>query len=125
MQLHVYIRNEKSITRAKRGSFFPSEKQTDNTFCQGMEISNSFFVFVFSFLGPHLKNIEVPRLGVRAAATATATATATRDPSYICGLHHSSQECRILNPLSEARDQTCILIDASQVYNPLSHSRNS
>ena len=30
-------------------------------------------------------------------------------------LHHSSQQCRILNPLSEARDQTCILKDASQV----------
>ena len=29
-------------------------------------------------------------------------------------LHLSSQQHRILNPLSEARDQTCILMDPSQ-----------
>ena len=28
-------------------------------------------------------------------------------------------------PLSEARNQTCILIDTSWVYNPLSHNGNS
>ena len=31
------------------------------------------------------------------------------------GLHHSSGQCRILNPLKEARDQTCVLMDASQI----------
>ena len=34
---------------------------------------------------------------------AYATATAMRDPSCICNLHHSSGQCQILNPLSEAR----------------------
>ena len=29
------------------------------------------------------------------------------------------------NPLSEARDQACILMDTSRVLNPLSHYRNS
>ena len=29
---------------------------------------------------------------------------------------HSSQQCRILNWLSEARDRTCILMDASQFH---------
>ena len=43
------------------------------------------------------------------------TATATLDPSHICDLHHSSQQCRILNLLSEARDRTCVLIDTSQI----------
>ena len=38
-------------------------------------------------------------------------ATAMTDPSRICDLHHSSQQFRILNPLSEARDRTCILTD--------------
>ena len=30
-------------------------------------------------------------------------------------LYHSSQQCRILRPLSKARDQTCILTDTSRV----------
>ena len=33
-------------------------------------------------------------------------ATAKPDLSCICDLHHRSQQCRILNPLSEARGQT-------------------
>ena len=44
------------------------------------------------------------------------TATATRDPSHICDLHHSSQQRRILNPLSKARDQNCVLMDANQIH---------
>ena len=35
------------------------------------------------------------------------------------GLHHISQQHWILNPLSEARDQTCIttsIMDASQIH---------
>ena len=34
-------------------------------------------------------------------------------------------QCQIFNPLSEARDQTHILMDTSQVLNPLSHNGNS
>ena len=34
------------------------------------------------------------------------TATATQYLSCVCGLHHSSQPRKILNPLSEARDRT-------------------
>ena len=60
------------------------------------------------FLGQHLWHMEVPRVGVSIGVTAA-------------GLHHSSQQCWIRNPLSEARDQTCILQDTSQVFNPLSH----
>ena len=41
------------------------------------------------------------------------------------GLHHSSQQCQILNPLSKARDQTHIFMVTSRVLNPLSHNRNS
>ena len=35
------------------------------------------------------------------------------------------QQCWILHPLSEARDQTHILMDTSPVHNPLSHHWNS
>ena len=46
---------------------------------------------------------------------AYATAMAMPDLSHICDLHHSSRQCRILNPLSEARDRTFILLDTSQI----------
>ena len=39
-----------------------------------------------------------------------------QDLSHVCDLHHSSRQRQILNPLSEARDQTRILMDTSQVH---------
>ena len=84
-----------------------------------MYIPNSLFpLFLFIYfccLGPHPEHMEVPRLGVESALQlpAYATATALQDPNCICDLHHSSQQRWIPNPLSEARDQTCILIDTS------------
>ena len=62
-----------------------------------------------------------PRDRIRAYATATATQDASRE----CDLHHSSWQCRILNPLSEARDGTCILVVTSQAHKPLSHKGKS
>ena len=53
------------------------------------------------------------------------TVTAMPDPSHICKLHHSSWQRWILNPLSEARDETCILMDTSWIHEPLSHNENS
>ena len=57
--------------------------------------------------------MEVPQLRIESELQllATATATATQDLSQICDLHHGSWQCRILNPLSKAKDQTCILMD--------------
>ena len=59
--------------------------------------------------------MEVPRLGVKSELQlpAYATATAMQDPNHVWDLHHSSQQHQIINPLSEARDQTCILMDPS------------
>ena len=61
--------------------------------------------------------MEVPRLGVKLELQLPAytTATAMPDVSCICDLHHSSWQCRILNPLSESRDRTCVLMDVSQI----------
>ena len=41
------------------------------------------------------------------------------------GLHHSSLQCQILNPLSGSRDQTRIIMDTSLVCNLLSHNGSS
>ena len=62
--------------------------------------------------------MEVPRLGVTVELQLLAytTATATSDPGRICNPHHRSQQRRILNPLSEARDRTCVLMNASQIH---------
>jgi len=38
------------------------------------------------------------------------------DMSHMCDLYHSSQQHQIPNPLSEARDQTLIFMDPSQVH---------
>ena len=43
---------------------------------------------------------------IGAVPRAYTTATATWDPSRVCNLHHSSRQCRILNPLSKASDGT-------------------
>ena len=57
------------------------------------------------------------RLGVESELQLPAytTATAMGDPSHVFDLYHSLWQCQILNPLSEARNQTCILLDTSQI----------
>ena len=78
-----------------------------------------FLLLLLSFfLGPHPQHMEVPRLGVESELQLLAytTATAMPDPSHICDLHHSSWQRQVLNPLSEAQDQTCILMHASQIH---------
>ena len=68
--------------------------------------------------------MEVPIIGVKSKLQlqAYATATATQDPSCICDLHLSLQQCWIFNPLTDMKDQTCILIDISRVLNKQSHN---
>ena len=53
------------------------------------------------------------------------TATAMPDPSHACDRRCSLQQCRILNPLSEARDRTISSWILCWVPNPLSHNWNS
>ena len=62
--------------------------------------------------------MEVPRLGgeLELQLLAHVTARAMQNPSHICNLHHSSQQYQIINPLTEARDQTHIFMDTSQVH---------
>ena len=68
----------------------------------------------FLLLGPHLQHMEVPRLGVELELQLQAytTTTATQALSHVCDLYHSSGQRQILNPLSQTRDQTFVLMDA-------------
>ena len=77
-----------------------------------------FFIFIFLlFLGLHPWHMEVPRLAVESELQllACTTDTAKPDLSRVCDLHHSSQQCRIPDPLNEARDRTHILEDTSWI----------
>ena len=73
-------------------------------------------IFLNIFLGLHPWQMEI-WIGVESELQLLAfgTATATQELSHFCELHHSSKQHRILNPLSEARGLTCILMDTSQI----------
>ena len=83
--------------------------------------NNFLFYFNCLFWGSgaalHLRYVEVPGLGVKSEPQllAYSTATVMWESSSICDLHHSSQQCQILNPLSESKDWTHIHMDTSQV----------
>ena len=79
------------------------EKNDDNNKQKGSNIYLSYFFlsFFLVFLGPHLQHMEVQ---ARSLIGATASS-----------LHHSSQQHRIRNPLSRARDPTRNLIVPSQI----------
>ena len=71
---------------------------------------NSLNFFFFFFLAtPVAYGSSRARGCIRASAEAYATATATPDSSHIFDLCHSLLQRQILNPLSKARDQICIL----------------
>ena len=78
--------------------------------------SRRHFLFVCFFTAVPV-NMEFPRLGVKSELQlpAYATGAATQDPSCAQGLHHSSQQHQILNPLSVARDRTCNLMVPSRI----------
>ena len=79
-------------------------------------LAEILFLFSFCVLGPHPQHMEVPRLGVELELQLLAyiTATAKWDLSRICDVLLSSQQHWILNPLSEAKDRTYILMHTSR-----------
>ena len=73
---------------------------TTNFYSQIFKIFYLYIIYFFFlvFLGPHLRHIEVPKLGVESELQLPgyATATATQNLSRICHLRHSSWQCQIL-----------------------------
>ena len=83
--------------------------------------ANSILGFLFVGFGlfrvaPAAYGSFLARGQIRAVAAAYTTATATLGPRRVFNLHHNSQQHQILNPLSEARDQTHVLMDTSRVH---------
>ena len=82
---------------------------------------NSFvcvYVYIYIyFLAPNLRHMEIPSVGDESELqlVAYATAIAMPDPSRVCQLPHSSEQCQILNPLSKARDWTLVLLATSWI----------
>ena len=60
-------------------------------------------------------HVEVPRLGVELELLLPAYTEAVQDPSFICDLHHSLQQCQTLKPLNEPGEWTWILMDSGQI----------
>ena len=92
-----------------------------------------FFIFFLSFffLGLYVHHMEVPRLGIEFELQLLAYTTAMAAPdtrciyNFCCSLWQCWQ-CWMFNPLSEARDQTCILIETMLgILNLLNKNGNS
>ena len=78
----------------------------------------SFILFIFLFLlfraAPAAYGGSQAGVESELQLPAYATATAIQDLSHVCDLHHSSRQHLILNPPSEARNQTLNLSTAPQ-----------
>ena len=87
----------------------------------------NFFCFLLYFFRvvPAAYGSSQVRVRLKVQLLAYTIPTAMQDSSHVCDLQHTSWQPWVLNPLSEARDQTCILMDTSQGHNPLSHNGNS
>lgn len=61
--------------------------------------------------------MDVPGRGVESELRLPpcATATAVPEMSRICELHCSVKQCQILNPPSEARDRTLVVMDTGRI----------
>ena len=69
-----------------------------------------FFLFCLFRATPAAYGGSKARGRIR-GAVAFAIATAKPDPSCVCNLHHGLQQRQVFNPLSKARNWTCVLMD--------------
>ena len=95
----------------------------DHVVYAGPYIYQAKYIYIYICMYVHIclfreapGHMEVPRLGVETDLQLLAyiTAIAMPDPSLICDLHLSSWQHWVLNPLSKAKDRTCVLMDSSQ-----------
>ena len=73
-------------------------------------------LFFFVFLGPNLQHMEVSRLEGRIGAVAASLHHSHSNTGSEPRLQPTPQPMAMdLNPLSEARDRTCVLMETSWV----------
>ena len=78
--------------------------------------SGFFFFFVFFRAAPSAYGGSHARGPIRTVAAGLHHSHShTRSEPWLWPIYHSSQHCRILNPLSEARDRTHVLMNISQI----------
>ena len=104
-------------SQVKESNWSHSSNNTKSlTHCTTGQLCNGIFFFFFFFLRaacPSIWKIPGVELELQLQLPVFTKATATRDPSWVCDLHHSSWQHRILNPLNGARNQTQIIMDTS------------
>ena len=77
-------------------------------------MNSSVFFLIFMATGVAYGSSQARGQGGATAASLCHSHTMW-DLSPVCDHHHSSQQYQILTPLSEARDQTYVLMDPSRV----------
>ena len=88
-----------------------------------MAISNCYiekviyyiYIYFFSFLRLNVWHMDVPSLGVKSELQLRAYTHSNAGSKPVCDPHYSSWQHQVPNPLIEARDQTHILMGASQI----------
>ena len=78
-------------------------------------LQQSFFFFCLFQASPAAHGSSQARCQMGAVDAGLHNSHSNAISSHVCDLHQSSWQCRTLNPLSEARDQTCSLMDNSGV----------
>ena len=105
---HFLSLNTDLLDSCEKMTVYTSGHGCENTNWQHrIPVSLSFYFILFLLFYGSTHSI--------CTAYAYPTATATQDPSRIWDLHYSSRQHRILNPLTEVKDQTWILVDPSRV----------
>ena len=96
---------------------YPSMPKVNKSFSslgRSMSFVHLFVCFLFR-VTPTAYESSQAKGWIRAAAASCRVLPATQDLSRVCDLHHRSQQRRILNPLSEARDWTYVPMDACEI----------
>ena len=105
--------------RGHEGAFVP--RRAPQSPAQSQSAPPIFFIFLFFYFfclyraAPAAHGSSQAELYWNWSCRPYSTATAMPDPSHLFNLHHIARQGWILNPLSEARDQTHILMDTHWV----------